>query len=250
MGILGLGGTFGLALTPTVVAWLGETYRWQIPYILFGVLGLLAAVIHWTERKEYDQHVEREKLEKKRRITSYFILLISVYVIKGFIYRGALTFLPTYISSFSSVYFGGLIVTFMLVSGGFGQILGGEMVDRFNRVVFLVVLLALDTIFLLLLFSSSTTLIYALPVALGFTYFAGQTVINVLISDFTPESSRGTGYGIAFSIAFTLGSFSSTVAGYIADILGFEYIFLFLGVISVFSVIITMYLWRLWHEAA
>ena len=241
LGILGLGGTFGLALTPALVAWIGENYAWSYAFILFGVLGLLSLPFLIMDR-----HAGRKKsrdIQGRFKITRYFIILILIYVIKGFIYRGTMTFLPSYISSASTIAMGGFITSLMLFVGGFGQIAGGELVDRMNGITLLEVLLIIDTVALAVLFTGKA--IFIAPLFLGFSYFSGQTVVNVLISRFVPEHSLGAGYGIAFSIAFMPGSIASALSGYIADILGLRYIFLLLALVSILSVLLTIFLGRM-----
>lgn len=241
LGILGTGSTFGLALTPALVGWIGEKYSWNMAFILFGVIGLVTLPSLFRERHESEKEHNRES--GMFRISGYFALLILIYVIKGFIYRGTMTFLPAYISSVSTLAMGGFITSLMLLSGGFGQILGGELVDRMNGIILLAILLITDTIFLVIMFSGR--MMFIAPIFLGLTYFSGQTVINVLISRFVPEHSLGAGYGIAFSIAFMPGSLASALSGYIADTLGLRYIFLLLTIVSSISVILTFALWRM-----
>ncbi len=240
LGILGTGSTFGLAITPAVVGWLGENYSWNLAFILFGVIGLLTLPSLFTVRHRDER--THTHVDGKLNITGYFVVLILIYVIKGFIYRGTMTFLPAYISSVSTLAMGGFITSLLLVSGGIGQIAGGELVDRINGIVLLGFLLIMDTAFLLLMFWGK--MMFITPIFLGMTYFSGQTVINVLISRFVPEHSLGAGYGIAFSIAFMPGSFASALSGYIADTFGLRYIFLVLAVVSSISVILTIILWR------
>jgi len=50
---------------------------------------------------------------------------------------------------------------------------------------------------------------------------------------------RGTGYGIHFFLTFGVGSFASTLSGYIADLLGLEWIFYTMGFLFIVSGMLT-----------
>ena len=66
----GIAGSFGIAVTPVVSAWLGAMLGWKSPYIVFGILGIAVASFSLTIRFQPSQSKrtdgEKEKDGKKK----------------------------------------------------------------------------------------------------------------------------------------------------------------------------------------
>jgi MFS family permease len=251
-GIHGMSGSLGIALTPLVVGFLSSAFGWKAAYALFGVAGIAVGIVsltlpevhqknRWSERKK-----SRGEEKKERRLLTLIVFFASATTI-GLCYRGVLTFLPTYMAQkvqidflpLGSIAIGGMMSTVALLFGTVGQYIGGNLCDRYlpEGVYFGANLLGIPFLFLVGLTTNLFLLLSALTFA--FFYFSTQPTQNHLLAGYTNEQFRGTAYGIFFFLNFGVGSFASTLAGYMADRFGLEWIFYAMGFLFSISGLLT-----------
>lgn len=262
VGLHGAIGNFGIALAPALAAGLAVTVDWRAAYF---VLAALAGVgFLWTLRLDprgaeegavagpvTPSEAEPAPDAKQARSTRPWVPLMLVYsgfVISGFIYRGALTFIPAHIEEEVSIgLFGweaaavaGALSTLALLGGAFGWYAGGMASERWRR-EYLVLAMAPPTALLLLAMGSANDL--GLLIAIVFFViinFTMQPAFVTLVADYSPSGRLGVSYGISFFLSFGLGSFAATFAGFFADRWGTDSVFLMLAAVSLLSTVLAL----------
>lgn len=246
MGIQGLGGDLGMAISFFTTTAIGSYLGWRNAFLAWGVLGIVMAVVDMTtiidETIEIDTKVARlGYLETLRRMFSTDhlrnLLLVSVIVVcSGALWNGVSAFILVYINEVKGV---GLLIagglsTFKYTIGAFGNILGGELSDRLGRRKILLFGFGLFTISLLALtiVPGNLALMFLMVAVLGFSFFITQSPMNALIGDVSHRDTVGVTYGVNFSIKYGIGSFAPAIAGYLAAQFSMDYVFYFFAVIS------------------
>jgi len=247
-GIHGMSGSLGVAMTPLVAGFLATALGWKTAYAIFGIAGVAVGVASLTlqdvPKKDPMLEIKGGSSRKEDRVSLLpLIVFFASSAIVGLCYRGVLTFLPTYMAQkvqidflpIGSVALGGMMSTIALLFGTIGQYIGGALSDRYlpEKVYFCAHLLGVPFLFLVGLSTNLLVVLFALSYA--FFYFSTQPTGAHLLARYTSVRFRGTGYGIHFFLSFGVGSFASTLSGYMADLFGLEWIFYTMGFLFLVS---------------
>jgi MFS family permease len=254
-GIHGISGSLGVALTPIVAGFLASALGWKAAYAIFGIAGIAVGVASLTLREvpQKDPSDKAEEVGRHGEGKGLFLPLIVFFTsatVIGLCYRGVMTFLPTYMAQkvridflpIESVALGGMMSTIALLFGTIGQYMGGTLSDRYlpEKVYFGAYLLGVPFLFLVGLSTNLFVVLSAL--AYAFFYFSTQPTAVHLLARYTSAKFRGTAYGILFFVTFGIGSFASSLSGYIADQLGLEWVFHTMGFLFLISTMLAFIL--------
>jgi MFS family permease len=257
-GIHGISGSLGVALTPVVAGFLASALGWKAAYAVFGIAGLGVGVASLGLHEPSQDASEEEKTGQtvKKEPVGALLPLVFVFaasMMTGLCYRGVLTFLPTYMAqkvqlSFLPIHgvaLGGMMSTIALLFGTLGQYMAGNLSDRYppERIFLAAHLLGAPFLFLAGLSTNLPVVLSAL--AYSFFYFSTQPTQSHLVARYTSQRFRGLAYGIHFFVGFGIGSFASTLSGYVADLFGLEWVFYTMGFIFLVAVVITLALFLL-----
>ena len=213
LGINGIYGNVGIALSPLVTFWLVASVGWRATLWITGmvILGgtLLFQRVQFSE-PERGQAVSEMQENQEEAISSrslmVFIVLCMAATLGGFIYRGNIVAAPALFSE--NIFFinYGLAASIALFVGIVGQYVGGRMADRHElRITYLGFhLAALPALAAMGLLASWPRLL----VASLYSFFSlgMQPVENSLFAALTPNRWRSTAYGLKFVFTFGLGS--------------------------------------------
>jgi MFS family permease len=241
MGIHGVGGNFGLALSPFLTAALASALGWRHAYYALSVPFFLLALIVWRvkvgRRSQWPAPlrgvVGREEIPVEKKFLLWpLVFLFGMAVMNGLCYRGFLTFLPAYFAKnihsslgIREVLLGGTLSTAVLLLGMIGQYLGGRFADRFSPALLYALIFTLGAPILFFLGRLQNLPLLLCAAAFAFLYFANQPVGNVLLIRLTTPSIRGQLFGLFFFINFGAGSLMGWVAGIIGQRLSLSAIF-------------------------
>lgn len=271
LGWHGLVGNLGIAAAPALAIGVAEATNWRWAYVLLAVLALLAVVSLRLIRLESSGQAPQPEPDalpatsensspKPGRLRPLLPLLLvySVFILNGFVYRGSLTFLPLHIEQrlhvswfgLDEAWLAGSLTTLALLAGAFGQLFGGVLSERMRleRLAFPLTLALLPA--LLLMGTTSGLPLVAFSALFVFANFSSQPVYTGLIADYTPRRALGRSYGISFFAAFGIGSSAATVAGFFADRWGTDSVFLMLAGFAVVTSTLALTIWRLGERAA
>lgn len=244
MGIHGVGGNFGLALSPVLASGLAVLLGWRTAFIVLGLLPLAFGV--WVifdrsiavESNPKTSGEVRQGNSKKKYLLLPLLFLFLMAGLNGMCYRGFTTFLPVYfktaipngtIPGLGGIFQAGSFTTLVLVVGMVSQYLGGRLSDRFSKEKIFTLVFLLSAPFMFLVSRSSGVPLVLFAMGFAFLYFANQPIANAILPKYVSESMRGRIYGWFFFMNFGAGSIMSWIAGVVADKLNLASIFAILA---------------------
>jgi MFS family permease len=137
----------------------------------------------------------------------------------------------------------GVLFTVFLGSGIPAPYFWGYLSDRFERRrVLMVAMAAASALWLLLPYSRNILQLVSILVPLGFVCQGVGGIIQAFVGAATTGENRDLVYGIYFTLAYSIGSLSPVILGYIADSLGFQLGFLYVSLVSIFAVVASYFL--------
>ncbi len=214
MGINGIYGNAGIALTPFATALLVESVGWRLCFAITGGV-LVAATLVLSRldirepplvRTEAQAEGEAKTERTSRRTVAAFAVLCVVATLGGFAYRGNTVAQPALFAEKISFMSYGLAASLAMLAGVVGQYLGGLAADRHElRRAYLAFHLASLPLLLLVSMTAEGPL---LAISALYVFFAlgMQPIENSLYASLTPERWRSTAYGIKFVLTFGVGA--------------------------------------------
>ena len=260
----GIFGNVGVAIVPALAAGIAIGVGWRGAYVVLGLAAIAAAVTVWRLAPGRDDvaaaagRVMARRAASGRSLTTppherrwLALPLVLVFVCQlgtGFIYRGALTFLPAHfeehldiaVFGWSAETVAGAMATAVLFTAIGGHLLGGSLSDRIpvERVAVPMVLAVVPSLALVGIVTGPALL--AVTAAFVVFNFAQQPIFNGLISDYAPAGSTGRAYGVSFFMTFGLGSIAGSITGVVADSAGTGAAFLMLAGVAAGLAAVTM----------
>jgi predicted MFS family arabinose efflux permease len=247
LGIHGIAGSAGIAMAPVITGVITSFLGWQKVYLIMsgvGVIGyLFLAFDQDIPESQAESHDEHQAEGGKSATLLFFVLALVPMAINGFVYRGFLTTLPTYVSqeisimNTSSVVSGGIVSTLILSVGMIGQYLGGYLSDKTKMTRLYLLIMAMTLPFVVLIGLTDSFLLVTVAIVFALLHFSTQPLENHIISVFTPPRLVSSAYGVKFVAAFGLGSFAAAFSGYIIDHFDIFYVFPALGAVLLISIV-------------
>jgi MFS family permease len=248
MGVNGVYGNLGIASAPLLTGVLTWLFSWQATFMILGaagvVTGFFLALVPVNESLTRDS----KKVEAGGNdLMRYFLILCVGLVFAGIAYRGNMLLLPAYME-LNTTFFHDLIArlsfiqhqgtatlaatvltSLVLVTGIFGQMLGGKLADRMDlRHAYLLIHGASLPFILAMAFTSNYWL--ALCAAFYVCFSLGmQPIENSLIAALTPRRWRSTSYAIKFILNFGIGASAVYVIGAVKNAFSLETVYVFLA---------------------
>ena len=239
----GVAGNIGIALAPALAIGVAIAADWRVAYLVFAALAATVAFLVWRLAPDRDEAAQavadrqvalREAPPQHPRTTppaqrSWFsgplLVIFAAAIGTGFIYRGALTFFATHLEQHLRISIlgwdaeavAGAMTALVLLFAVFGQFAGGWLSDRVSAERAIVPFTLLIPLFLFLMSLSVGFALLLAAVGFVVANFAQQPVINGLITDYAPEGSVGSAFGISFTLIFGVGSLASSVTGLITE---------------------------------
>jgi len=256
MGIQGLAGDFGMALSYVTSAFLGFLLGWRNAFLVWGIAGIAVAMLDLLFIVEPNgSRNEPGALRGYREIlTKVFsaarlkllALVFLIVICSGGLWSGVSSFIVAYtrdVKGIGLVLAGGLS-TISYTIGGLAQLIGGEVSDRQGRSGIMVLGFGAFAFFLLTLTMApgSTLLVLIILSLLGFTFYLTQSPVGALIGDISHDETVGLTYGANFALKYGIGSFSPAIAGYLATRYSLSSAFYFFAAISALCFVLTLLL--------
>jgi len=255
MGIQGLAGDVGMALSYITSTVIGSLLGWRNAFLIWGLVGvsmaMVALLVVEPQAAEDDRPPRLGCLETLRRMfaTEHLRLLILVFLIvvcSGALWNGVSAFLLAYINQVKGVrlVIAGGLSTISYTIGALAQVVGGELSDRRGRRGILLSGFGLFAAFLfaMTLAPGSIPLMLILVSLLGFAFYITQSPMNALLGDISHRETVGVTYGVNFAIKYGIGSFSPALAGYLATRYSLDHVFYFFALISAVAFVVTLFI--------
>jgi MFS family permease len=245
LGIHGSAGNIGLATAPFIAALIGSRWGWRSSYLFFMIPGIVLSIwalfvdmtIEKLEKQDPPSGADSRPGGKNDGFWIYFsiplLLLYAVNMLQSFGFHGVVTFLPTYMSqytsfhilSWDSVAIGGMLSGIALFMGVFGQYLGGVLAEKKNLKGNVIMIGVLSFPFILGMAFTKDAILLIMALFFFFFTFMLQPMFNTLMARYTSLKMRGTAFGIYFFMAFGIGSMAASFAGFIAQNFGLPWVF-------------------------
>lgn len=268
----GAAGNVGVATGPLLGAVLLAFFGWRtVAALLIVPVGLVFAIalqldfdetagVDANDPASADDRGEIQSLStfvttSKLLFTGGFALVFLIGNLYGLYYRGAFTFLPDILAGlqlFEPVSLVGrsfapsqYVYSGLLLLGGFGQYVGGKLVDRVQAEHALVgTFAALVVIALIFIPTANAGLLPLLVVAglLGFFVFMEAPINQEVISKYVPANVRGLSFGYTYVAVYGIGALGSTVAGIILTRASPMVLFVTLSIFAVVGGLLGVYL--------
>ncbi len=250
LGVNGVFGSLGIALSPLVTGLLTWAFGWQVALIVMGTMGLVTAL--YIHRLHVDEtirpHASRTSPDG-RAMLPYFLILCVALVLGGIAYRGNMLLLPAYMelkTTFlahalerlplpvhrgTATLAATILASVVLFAGLFGQIVGGRLADRMDLRRAYLLFHGMSVPFILAMAFTSEAALVACAAAYGFFSFGMQPVENSLIAAITPPRWRSTSYAVKFVLNFGVGASAVQIIGPIKRHYSVEMVYVFLAAV-------------------
>jgi MFS family permease len=238
--------SFGRLTTPFIGSLLLVSLGWRLTALVFTIPGLVVGIaflfIMEKKRSESWSGLSSFKVMSSgvTEVLKNRVILIVMIVEMVMAFRiGATDFIPSFLVKVGlSPLETGLLFTVFLGAGLPSPYVWGYLSDRVERRIIVMLAMGIAAILWYMLpFSENYFGFLMVLVPLGFACQGVGGVIQAYVAEVTQPENRDIIYGIYYTLAFTLGSFSPLIIGYIADSLGFQASFTYIGIISLLAVI-------------
>jgi MFS family permease len=266
LGIHGGAGNIGVASAPVIAGFIASQWGWRWAYVFFSIPGILlslwALTVDMSGPKKQEETAAPPEVSPRplagmgKGFWLYFTLPLSLLYLmnclQSFGFNGSVTFLPSFMAQFSSfhlfswdsVAMGGMLSGLALLTGVFGQYIGGVLAQKPNPERNLVILTAAGFPFIVLMSFVQDLPLLVMALVFFFFNFSLQPMMNVMLAHNTSPRMRGTAFGIYFFAAFGLGSLAASFSGYIAQTFGLRWVFLGLSGGVLLAIFSSAVFWR------
>jgi FSR family fosmidomycin resistance protein-like MFS transporter len=208
LGLNGIFGNVGIAVTPIVTASLASRLGWQHTYVVVGAVACAVAIAFAAVRiEEHPLAADAPDGTDGRAVgISLFGLLCVAAALGGISYRANTVAQPAYFAERVSVLGYGATTSVVYLLGIAGQYVGGVLADRHDLRWLYLGFHALSIPALWLVSQTTEVALVASSTLFLFFSLGMQPVENSLFARFTPPRWRATGYGVKFVMTFGVGS--------------------------------------------
>lgn len=207
--LLGTFGAYGLLIPAGLCLPVALNISWQLRN---------TRPVQSTEKKEAAIQIERS--------VWFIITLATVAILQAWAQQNMMTFLPKYLKDLGqepALY--GFIAGLFMGGSALGNVLGGQLADRFGKQRVAGIMLALASIPLFLISQVGWSAWLYLLVPLAGMLSGSVHSIVVVIAQGTIKGGMALASGLILGIMFSAGAFGTLLSGPIADNSGFPLVF-------------------------
>ncbi|MFA7247781.1 MAG: MFS transporter, partial [Dehalococcoidia bacterium] len=259
IGLHMIGGALGFGVGPFIGTAIAATINWHMAFLLLSIPALVAgfSVAFWLRKIEPD--IPRAEITEGRgkqagadspslwqvlkKVSTVIILVVVVTFTSG----SLLPFIPLYLVDHYSLTatMAAVWTSVLRASGVLGSLLGGWLSDRWgNRQTVLLTLIAIGPAILLFTTVNYFPALAVLMIVIGIVWTMRETAVQTYLMERTPLRMHGIVFGIYFGIGQQGQSLLQPVYGVFMDMAGISSVFLIVGVISLATSIVTIFIAR------
>jgi FSR family fosmidomycin resistance protein-like MFS transporter len=221
MSVFIIGGNIGFAIGPVLIGAL-TTSLGQGGMCLMVVPGTLMGLLIWKLSPRLGGGLQREFHPLRMHDIRPTVVLVSVAILRSWVYFSVLSYLPSYFVSLgSSVLRSNSLLSLMLLAGVAGQFTGGTLSDRFGRKEVTMGSLFLAAPLLYIFLHTSGPAAIAFLLLFGFSVMASFSVTMVMMHEIM-HRHIGMASGIMIGFALGIGGLGVMITGLLADGFGLQ----------------------------
>ena len=254
LGINGIFGSLGVALAGLTAGGLIDAFGWRAAYIVPGVVVLLTGLallaclaLGLIVESRHDRHAETPPTRKD--MLRVYLILVLTMLIMGLIFQATQAAMPKLFDLRLDDLAGqgtlgiGAIVAAVYVAGGFMQVVGGRLADRYPLKPIYVIAWFCQLPVLLAMAAVSGLPLVAVAVLAVVLTAAAVPAENVLLARYTPQRHRSLAFGVKFVLSFTAAPLAiKLVASVQEQTAEFVWLFLILAGIAAIAALAAAFL--------
>jgi MFS family permease len=234
LGLHGAGGTLGHALGPLSVSlFVGVLFwQWRQVYLFLAapmVIGIILVLrLPKESEEEKNKKISEEEGDSTKFLTPSLVMFLFYTAMISMGSSMINTFLVLYLQDVRgmSLALAAFISSSNTLSGLIAAPIGGVMASRYGDKRWLMTALLGGFTLLAVAFQvPNNTLFMGLYIGYGFCSTLGMAGRSAIMAKLTPRNQRGLGYALFFLPGSIIGAVAPVVAGYLAELLGFQSIF-------------------------
>jgi MFS family permease len=232
LGTYNFSGDLGKVAVPAAVAFLAAGLAsWRIPAALYGVVGLVAALVIWAVLARLD--VGARPVPRAIGATTAgagwgirdpraFQALTLIGMIDNGTRSPFLTFLPFVLIDAKGATLAGVGVAMALLfaGGAVGKLVCGVMAERIGIIRAVVVTEAATTALIIAVLAAPLTLAYALLVPLGIALNGTSSVLYGTVAELVTPERRSRAYGLYYTVTIATSAVAPSLYGLLSDAVG------------------------------
>ena len=248
LGINGVFGSAGMAVTPVIVGGLLVLGGWRLVFIVPGLLTIALGLAFQFGFRDglalRRPRVQALRPASERQVFMRAMAVLGVITVAtGLVFIALTNGLPKIVNHRVSIFGDDAFLlsataSAILVVGGLSQLLGGELADRFPlRRLFIAVYAGLPPALAASAFAFDLPLILVLTLAMAIVV-GNQPISDSLFARYMPEQWLSTAYGIRFALSLCTGLLALPLLGFSFDLTGdFDFLFHVLAAVGLIVVL-------------
>ena len=232
LGTYNFSGDLGKVAVPAVVAFLAAGLAsWRVPAMLYGVVGLVAALVIWALLARLDigtRPAPREKAQAAQgggwgiRDPRGFQALTLIGMIDNATRSPFLTFLPFVLMEYKGATLAGVGVAMALLfaGGAVGKFVCGVMAERIGIIRAVVITETATTLGIIAVLAAPLPVAYVLLVPLGIALNGTSSVLYGTVAELVSPERRSRAYGLYYTVTIATSAIAPTIYGLLSDAVG------------------------------
>jgi len=257
MSIFSVGGNLGVGLGPLIAYFLLGRFglKGTAGFLAPGLVMAFAFLFVYAQinklRPAIPAAVVKTQKKKAEIISKPLILVILYITARSWIHTGLITFYPFYCVHFLGMdkTYASTSLTFYLLAGVFGTMIGGPIADRWGDKTILLGSMAISALFIIpFIFSQNHVLSLVFAALTGVVLISTFSTTVVYGQRLMPDNV-GMASGLILGFAIGAGSIGVSILGYLSDLWGLLVVMRFITFLPLASLILAFFLPDLSRQA-
>ncbi len=254
LAVNGIFGSLGVASAGLVAGLLIDLISWRAAFIIPGVICLVTGLMLWTALRmgwvtEGGAEEAGEPPPSRNDMVRVYAILLLTMSVMGLMFHATQASLPKVFDLRLRDLAGegalgiGVLVAIVYTAGGFVQLAGGWLADRFPLKPIYLAAFVLQIPVMALIATVGSTPLVALAVLTVVLSAVALPAENMLLARYTPLRHRSLAYGVKFVLAFSIANPAILMASWVEGRTG-EYVWLYaiLAAAAAGAAVVTLFL--------
>jgi MFS transporter, FSR family, fosmidomycin resistance protein len=247
MSVFSVGGNLGFALGPilalSIITHIG--FSWLSAMVLLSLLFIAVLPLLWKDLDITKTAVKEQArdLTEAGGLSASLIILIGTVILRSWTHAGLTSYIPFYYIDYlkGDPVYAGKLVSFFLLGGVAGTVLGAPVADRWGHKKYLVFSMFLASVLLPVVLMMKGFVLMIGMVVFGMVLISTFTVTIVMAQRLLP-GNVGVASGLMVGFAIGTGGIGVTVLGFIADSFGVPFALNSIAVLPVLGFFLSLFI--------